>query len=232
MTTAIIATTPLEMQEAGKLTGVWVERKLAEAGRELMLAHEVRDALKKAKLREGPALAQINAATRRVGFYEKVRAALAAGYYIIPPFRVEAFAIRVKEHSSPRLERSDNAWDHMQKPAAALPPGEGFYASPDAGRFKVDTVQVKNVHSEGTHDVSIYENGDDWLGVDLPLIAHRPEIIEAVHGAIEAKIFDVLGIAPESRQSDPIIVGQIMHWRRGRLPQTFFVAWWLDERDL
>lgn len=231
MTSAIIATTPAQMQEAGTLAAVWIERKLQEAGRELMLAHEVFGSLKGANLRTAPAAAQIKSAMRRVTFYEKVKAALAAGYHIIPPFRVEAFAIRVPAHSSPRRDRDDNHWNQQQK-AAALPAGEGHFVAPAIGRSRVDTETRESSDGKTTREVAIYENDRDWLDVDLPLIAHKPQIIDAVAGALESLIFDALGIAPESRASDPIIVGQIRHWRANRLPLTFFVAWWLDERDL
>ncbi len=227
MTSAIIATTPAQMQEAAGLTLSWVEKKIEGAKYELTLAQQTFNALQNAGLRTQPSQTQIKKANHRIGFYEKVRAALAAGYYIIPPFRVQAFAIRVPKGSRPRLERSDASWQREHKPRN-LPPGEGFYVSPDAARFTVGTEK----RDEGKREVQIYENSDDWSGVDLPLIAHKPELIEAVQGALEARIFDALGIAPDYRSSDPIIVGQIRHWRRYANPLTFFVAWWLDERDL
>lgn len=70
-----------------------------------------------------------------------------------------------------------------------------------------------------------------WSEVEFPMRAMKPQLIEATRVAMEAKIFDAFAIAPQYRAADPIIVGQIRHYKN-RTPLTFFVAWWIEEKDL
>jgi hypothetical protein len=227
MTNAIIAVNPQQMAEAQGTAIGWVERKLANAIAERDLADGVLDALTSKGLRSEPAKALVKKAAVRVRFYEKVRTALQAGYYIIPPFDIQLFAIRTDRAQSPD-ERSDSQWEREQS-ARSLPVGEGRYVSPTVSRSKVATETRKN-HDGTAREVAIYAN-DNWRDVDLPVRALKPQIIEEVGRALEARIFDALGIAPAYRAADPIIAGQIKR-PDGKGVLTFFVAWWLDEADL
>jgi hypothetical protein len=229
VTSAIIATTPAAMAEANRHVLKWIEEKLASAKHELVLANQTFNALQNANLRTQPAQTQIRHANRRVAFYEKVRAAVRAGYYIIPPFDCQVFALRVKE-GDPRTERDRSNWANEGRRLKALPVGEGRYVNPAVVRRGVDSVTEED--SEGkSKEVTIYENVA-WEGVEFPLKALKPELIETTFEAMQLKIFDALGIHPLYRAPDPIIVGQIRHYKSFHKPITFFVAWWLDERDL
>lgn len=226
---AIIATTPAQMQEASRETLTWVQRKIAGSEREVVLANETITALEHANASTAAATRQLKLARARLTFYTKVRAAIDAGYYIIPPFAVQPFAIRVPENRGPRGERERRKWVREQTPAA-LPAGEGVYVHPEPKRERVDS-ETETRKDGTTTEVAIYENVD-WRKVDIPVLAQKPQIIDAIAGALESRIFDALGIAPAYRAADPIVVGQIRHWRTGANPLTFFVAWWLDEGDL
>ena len=113
-----------------------------------------------------------------------------------------------------------------------LPAGEGAFVDPTPGRYEVASITKEKHDKSGTYEVALYENANEFNAVDLPLRAQKPEIIDAVQGALEAKIFDALGIAPAYRAADPIICGQIRRPEKNKAPLTFFVAWWLDQRDL
>lgn len=227
--TAIVATTPAEMQAAQATTLQWVENKIAASKKELALAHSVFNSLHKNGLRTQNAQSQIKKANKRVEFYEKVKAALNAGYYIIPPFNVQLFSIRVPEKSNPRGGVSESRWQQEQE-ARSLPIGTGKYVDPHPDRVRHES--ITRIGNDGQErSVTLYKN-DEWKDHDLPVLAHRPEIIDAVGKAWQLKIFDALGIAPAYRSADPIIVGQIKHWKANSNPLTFFVAWWLDESDL
>src|SRR5512146_188052 len=126
MTTAVIATTPQGMIDAQSVTGGWVAKKLEGAKHELVLAEQTFNALQKAKLRTHAASAQINKARKRIAFYKKVQAALDAGYYIVPPFDVQLFAIRVKRGSGPPPDTGARYW-RREEPMKALPAGGGEY---------------------------------------------------------------------------------------------------------
>lgn len=226
---AIIATNPQEMQEAQGTTISWIVRKLDDARLELREAEQVAESLGGANLRRSQAANLVKKARRRVGFYEKVHAALAAGYYIIPPFDIQLFAIRTDRLQSPD-EVSRNSWANEQT-SRSLPVGEGRFVSPVVGRHEFDRYTENVPGTEGkTREVILFQN-DDWRDVVLPVRALKPTIIEATGKALQEKIFDALGIAPAYRAADPIIAGQIKR-PDGKGVITFFVAWWLDEKDL
>lgn len=232
-TTSIIATTPREMQEASAVMTGWVDVKLAGANREADLALETIGALQRAGTSIVSANRLFRLAKKRILFYEKIKAALAKGYHIIPPFAVQRFAIRVDTiKHAPAEQEGDTKrarWLNEQTPDA-LPAGAGEYVSPVPDRAFAREITKKDYQGK-ENQVALYRN-TAWMKPDIPLLAQIPVLIERTAGALEEKIFDALGIAPAYRSADPIIVGQIEHWRKGANPVTFFVAWWLDERDL
>lgn len=223
---AVIALNPQQMQDSQATTIGWVEHRLIQAKRELATAEQVFNSLQANKLRTQPASTQIKKARQRIAFYEKVKAALDAGYYIIPPFDVQLFAIRT-DRNLPSRERGTRQWE-TQESSRSMPPGEGEYVNPVPVRDVVDS-ETKTDSSGKTTSIDIYEN-TEFRDVDLPVRAMKPQLIEATGKALKERIFDALGIAPSYRSADPIIVGQIKRPTGGVL--TFFVAWWLDEADL
>lgn len=226
---AVIALNPQEMQEAQTTTLQWADERIAEAQADVAEAAAMHDELTRMGLRGEQANAISNKARKRLSFYEKVKAALAAGYYIIPPFPVQLFAVRT-DRVSPPDERGQRTWEKGMNPPA-LPIGKGDYVDPRPDRVLVDTIQEPNFSGQGTHAVRVYENGP-WKDALIPVKALRPQLIVATGEALKLRIFDALGIAPAYRSADPIIVGHIKHWQASREPLTFFVAWWLDKSDL
>lgn len=231
---SVIATTPAGMVEAQSTTIKWVEAKILDAERELVTARQAFDALRGGKLRTNSATTLIRKARLRLEFYEKVRQAIDLGYYIIPPFPVQVFAIRTDR--APQDWRSESKRNKLEEKAPGLPIGEGDYVDPQPSLEYSDTEQRKKNDGTGTYPVTFYKNADEFSDVVFPVKACKPEIIEATLKALGEKVFDALGIAPAYRAADPIIVGHIVNralprWS-DRRTLTFFVAWWLDERDL
>lgn len=230
---AIIAVNPQQMQEAQSQTMEWVDAKLAAAQRERDNADTIFEQLAVRGMKQDAAKALLDKAAKRVMFYEKVKAALAAGYYIIPPFNIQLFAIRT-DRVHPNKNRSDVArggWNQEQSPRL-LPVGAGRYVDPQPNRYAVGTEQRPAYNDPNkTRDVSIYENREFRDEIDLPVRALKPQIIEEVGRALELKIFDALGIAPAYRAADPIIAGQLIRPEdKGVL--TFLVTWWLESGDI
>lgn len=225
---AVIALNPQQMQDAQATTIGWVDHRLTQARRELATAEQVFNSLQANKLRTQPASTQIRKARQRIGFYEKVKAALDAGYYIIPPFDVQLFAIRT-DRAAPNSDRGTRhgAYDERSR---SLPVGDGQYVSPTPVR-EVTGQDTKTDSAGKATFVDIYEN-TEFREIDLPVRAMKPQLIEATGKALAAKIFDALGIAPAYRSADPIIVGQIKRPGSYAGTLTFFVAWWLDEDDI
>lgn len=228
MTNAVIATTPSAMVESqGKLIG-WMDNKLAAIEKEREGAEALLVQLRLAKAATTHADKILDACRKRERFYEKVKAALQAGYYIIPPFDCQVFAIRTDRAQPPKeLGHSATTWNPPSVPALA--PGAGKYVAPIPTR-SLDHAEER-VKGDGTKTIDKFYSNDEWREVEFPVKAMKPQLIEAARGAMESMIFDALAIAPPYRAADPIIVGQIKHWKT-RQPLTFFVAWWLDESDL
>ena len=224
----LIAITPSGMMEAQKGCIDWAVKKLKSAEHEVILAEQNFNALHSNGLNTNRAQTMIRKARARVGFYEKVKAALDAGYYIIPPFDVQVFAVRTNS-KTPRRELDTRAWERDITPPA-LPVGEGNYVDPRPDRIESETETHTN-RDGTTREVMLYENGD-WKDIELPVRAMKPQIIEETGKALKLKIFDMLGIAPAYKSADPIIVGQIRQPGSNKSPLTFFVAWWLDYSDL
>lgn len=225
---AVMAFNPLQMQEAQSTTISWAESRITDARTELAEAQAVADSLTGANLKRGQAANLISKARRRLTFYEKVLSALQAGYYIIPPFDIQLFAVRTDRLSSPDV--SQNSWS-TENSGRMLPVGEGQFVSPVVSRSVLDK-HIENVNgTDKTREVVTYIN-DDWGDVEIPVRALKPQLIEAVGKALHEKIFDALGIAPAYRAADPIIAGQIRRPDKRGQVLTFFVAWWLDQGDL
>lgn len=231
---AIIALNPQQMAEAQTTTQSWIDKKLAAAEAELDEADALHAQLVSRAMRPDHAKRVMDKAAKRVRFYEKCKAALAAGYYIIPPFDIQLFAIR-STSLGPKTYRNESRSQMEFLPGAGgLPVGMGRYVNPQPPRRAVDVETKPDPYSSTpgkTREVTIYENGDWRDEIDLPVRAMKPTIIEAVGKALHEKIFDALGIAPAYRAADPIIAGQIKR-PDGKGVLTFFVAWWLDESDL
>lgn len=225
---AIIALDPRQMAEAQTTTVAWIDRKIGDCHREQDDAQALFDSLNRARLDVRPATRAQDACARRLRFYEKVKMALEAGYYIVPPFVLQAFAIRVDRKANPDV--STRQWVSDETPPRVLPAGAGRFVNPQPPRVWEATRKERIDATDQTRDIDLYRNGD-WGDVALPVRALKPEIIDAVGKALEEKVFDVLGIAPAYRSSDPIICGRILH-PDGKRALTFFVAWWLDESDL
>lgn len=224
----VIATTPTAMVAAQGQLVAWVDQKLVLIAQEFKTAEALIAQLRLARMSMKHAERTLDNCRRRERFYQKVKAALEAGYYIIPPFECQVFAIRTDRASPPedvgRVERLNN-----DAKVPALPVGKGEYVHPVPAReWKFDG---KEKRGDQVVDVNYFGN-TSWEDVEFPLMAMKPELVEATREAMEKKIFDALGIMPRYRASDPIIVGTIKHYKSYTAPLTFFVAWWMDRDQL
>lgn len=227
MPSTFIATTPAQMQVQQDAMIAWTDKRIEEE------KHEISDlerTLSEAQ-RVGMALAgwrtRLRLARAKMTFYRKVKVALLKGYYIVPPFPVQLFAIRT-ERMGPRWQSSSYRQDFEAKPTR-LAEGKGEWVSPFP---KVEKVTRIATDATGKRTDDSYWRPERWLGVDFPFKVVKPEIITAVAGAMEGLLFDALGIAPQYRSADPIVIGQIIPPHRPHDPMCFFVAWWMDLEKL
>jgi hypothetical protein len=152
--------------------------------------------------------------------------------YIVPPFPMDIFAIRTKR-SYPHRYDNTHPNNHNQ-PAQILAAGEGRYVDPTPNRRSYEGEERR-----GDKNVPVrlyYASG--YEDADFPFKLARSEIREATDKALGLKIFDQLGVLPQTRNPDPVVCGQILfpdrpHYRGApRSAVNFFVAWWLDTKTL
>ena len=171
---------------------------------------------------------------RRITYYEKMRAALQAGYLLVPNMPIDVLAVRVDRAKQPEQQR-DTPWGRFAaEPQASLPAGVGRY---------VDETVVQEVVHYQEHDKDgklvskkLYRSGD-YDEVDFPAALMKPVILEAAAKAMALKIFDEIGRvrndgASFRSKADPILVGRLRDPRQNRTGTTFFLAWWVDTATL
>lgn len=172
---------------------------------------------------------QVRIIGQKLDFYEKVKAALQAGYYIVPPFPIDMFAIRTKAHV-PRGGWTKAQWRAQDEQSAQLlAAGEGRYVSPDP---HIEMTRFEESDGKGGTTRVQHWRPDYFEDADFPFKLARGEILSATRAAMAMKVFDRLGVLPAVRAPDPIVCGQIILPHKPREALTFFVTWWLDTRTL
>lgn len=237
----VSATTPLEMAQAQDGLIAWCHRKVASMKHEAAelaenLAIAIKNKWKTNTLRRHAALAE-----KRVTFYEKIKAALEAGYCIVPNFPITLFAIRT-DKSKPAEMYSVNNYYSLQsstgfvkiQEAKMLPVGEGEYQNPQAPAKMTYLGEVKENNNTKQQYASC---ATEWGEIEFPIQMAKPSIMKTTSLAMKLKVFDQLGILlPQAAKADPLIVGEILDPRpigygtRKRI--CFIIAWHLNVRDL
>lgn len=233
----VIARSPKEMETAQRSLILWAARKIQMVKNEIAEAQTQFNLHKQNKWNVDGWRSQILKQERRAEFYRKIKMALEAGYYIVPPFPIDIFAIRTKR-AKPHEYLGRNSDNHNQ-PAQVLPAGEGRYVDPRPARDSYSDTET--LSGEKKVEVTKYF-ATEYQEVDFPFKLARAEIRTLTDRAMGLKIFDRFGVLPRVRNPDPIVCGQIIvpnqpAYRVGRWSDdahvvNFFVAWWLDTRTL
>ncbi len=230
----VIATTPAAMIEAQKSLIDWATRKIEAVGIEMREATEQLAIAVQRKWKTDAWRRQVAKHTKRIEFYEKIKAALNAGYYIVPPFPIDVFAIRTNK-AVPKPMASGHPDNHDQD-AQILPAGEGRYVDPKPTRAH-DTNSVSD--GKGGQKLVTTYYATEFVEPDFPFKLARSEIRDATNAAMALGIFDKMGVLPRTRSPDPLVCGQIivpnqLSYYSGDSLRcvTFFVAWWLDTKTI
>lgn len=221
----LTATLPIEMINSQQQLITWCDGKInlvKQESSELLSAFEH---AKKMKWKFSILQNQYNGSLKRISYYEKIKAALLAGYYIIPNFDVEIFAIRT-DKGKPKRYLSTSSWDRErdEQPAHDVPITVGDYVNnrPEVYQRTIDE-KTKQYWAE------------NWKEVEFPVNMAKPMIMEATTEAMALKIFDRFGVFPSTRKKvDPVIIGQIVN-RVSKYNEkivSFMIAWHLDTRVL
>lgn len=228
----VIAHSPKDMETAQRSLILWAARKIQ------MVKNEIEEARNQFKIHQENKWntsgwrSQILKHEKRAEFYRKIKMALEAGYYIVPPFPMDVFAIRTKR-AKPH-EYISGSHDNHNQPAQVLPVGEGRYVDPRPLRDSFPDTETR-----GGKEVEVTKYfATEYQDVDFPFKLARAEIRQMTDKAMGLKIFDRLGVLPRVRNPDPIVCGQIIvpnqrfyRWSDGNYV-NFFVAWWLDTKTL
>lgn len=216
----LTATLPHDMVVAQKQLIAWCEKKIEVVNSE---TEDLRAAAEHAKLMKWKSATLENQHRKSIKlgeYYEKIRSALLAGYYIVPNFPIQMFAIRKKWGRQPK-GHSNRFHDSHEQKAMELPVGAGEYKNP----FPV-VERISN--PAGIPDASY---PSEWDEMEFPITMSKAPIMEATTTAMHLKVFDQIGVMPATRKKeDPVIIGQIFHKTGPYSLKTvsFMIAWHLN----
>jgi hypothetical protein len=224
----VVALTPADMVPAQAELMDWCDRKiraLSDEGGELELHQKlaVENGWKTSVV-----VASINRNARRITYYQKMQAALRAGYLLVPNMPVDVLAVRVKGKRA--HAQTDTGWHRFSSRPELLPVGEGRYV--DESPLETEEPEEYKNHEGKTQTRMRYRAAEHDDEVDFPLLMTKPIVLEAVARAMALKVFDQIGRVQNSGGHDPIYVGQLLDPRHGRRLTTFFLAWWVDTSTL
>lgn len=227
---------PDEIAQGHAALTEWCERKVAVEKAEHAELVEAHQRAVKIKWKPGPLKSAADRAAGRVRYYEKMLAAFRAGFVLVPNFPLTIFAIRTKKEG-PNGGISFTRFERFEQKTDKSPVGQGDYVNPIPKTIYEDTNTVKNPDGSTKQVTNYYpdtENGFDEI--EFPMAMAKPHIMDLVDRAMALKIFDEIGILPESRRAsgDPVIAGVIKMPKAGYSERTctFLIAWHVDTRTL
>jgi len=226
----LVALTPADMAPAQAELGVWCDRKIAAVQAELADLEANLETAAVAGLKLRGISAAVNRTAQRIVYYEKLKAAVEAGYVVVPNFPVRLFAVRVKRDKQRETTATYGHSSAFDAKPELLPAGTGRYVDErvftaseqyeEPADFDKTKIVTRTRYTSAGYDV-----------VDFPVALVKPAVLDATQRAMGLKLFDQLGIVVNDVGTDPIVVGQLLD-PRGRRRVTFFVAWWLDTASL
>lgn len=220
----LTAMVPAEMQESQKQLISWCELKLSAVRAEATELQEAYEHAQRQKWKVSVLKRHWDLAEKRVIYFEKIKAALEHGYYIVPNFPIQMFAIRT-DRKSPLKIITNSRWENKEQFAQQLSEGTGEYKNP----FPV--IWERTVGSGENSKLETYAR--DWDEFEFPIMMAKPRIMEATTQAMALRIFDRIGIMPAAKKEDPVIIGQIFN-KAGRNEKivSFMIAWHLNTNVL
>lgn len=222
-----------EMSKAQESLVAWADAKVKLLKKELNEAAENVLIATKRKWKKAPFERVMDRAAKRLTFYEKVQAALKAGYVIVPDMNVELFAIRTTRKSA-KQNKVKGQWSRPNDQKTNSPPiGEGRYVTPQGEQVWANEVKKHEPGKPPEYEIARWVEGHDEE-IDFPFRLAKPSILNATADAMAGKFFDEMGVLPRFRtQPDPVVVGRIVY-REGYVQKrfNFLVVWYIDTRDL
>lgn len=220
----LTATIPQEMVESQTQLIEWCNIKVASIQADVKELEQAVDHAVKSKWSASALRNQLAKAKKTLIYYVKVREALNEGYYIVPNFPVQLFAIRTKKEEPQGY--STYWWATHEQDSQQLQQGEGEYRNP----FPV-IQRTKSKDEQGRESVESYPVA--WGDVEFPITMAKPVIMQATSRAMALQIFDEIGVFPPTKKEDPVIIGRIK-LKHGGISKTvsFMIAWHLNTNQI
>lgn len=235
----VIANSPKEMETAQRSLILWAARKI-QAEKELLAeAKEQFEIAKRNKWGSGGWSRRIGLSEHHIEYYRKIKMALEAGYYIVPPFPITVFAVRteLKKPTDRRGWSDREVAETRGLPNSPTPAGLGDYVANRVGTKPFDRYgNIDPITGKATK--TTYHAPSYFRPVEFPFKLAKAAVMSETAKAMALKVFDQIGIMGTAQEPktvavpDPIVCGQILPWFHKRKPVTFFVAWWLDTATL
>ena len=176
-------------------------------------------------------------AEKRLNYYEKIRAAIEAGYQIVPNLPMQIFAIRTDRKKPKAMYLYEETWIDSEpsfpkgQEAKTLPAGDGDYKNPEPTVLVDDQGKVTKPDGRIVHGWSSW--ADKWQDIEFPISMAKPKIMKAATRAMALKIFDDIGLVEEGA-GDPLIVARIALKTGPYVNRrvSFIIAWHLNTREL
>jgi hypothetical protein len=226
----LVARNPVEMQEARSGLAEWLKAKIAEVDAEMGdYQRSFEEAVKNKWGAKGLKKATSSAFYRKE-FYEKTLAAVDAGFTVVPEFPVDVFAIRV-QRDAPEGGVNHSRYGRAaadQERCEILPAGAGYYVSPSPKTYHWKETRADDQGKEYKVDLV---KPTKLQPVEFPLRSARAEVMSATAEAMALQVFDEIGICPQTRKADPLIIGRILLPDSDRAV-SFLIAWHLNLNEL
>lgn len=236
--TALVARNPQELDASRDALITWFDRKKIELAQELAETERRLEVAIRRNYAVSTNERKLNLIARRQVFYDKIQAALRAGYHVIPNFVMDVFAVRTDRKNAPNQQHSlvgdyykPRDIRDIDVPARLLPEGAGAFVS---------NVAESETWTEGETDEKGKPRNRHFrmatglnTVIDFPEDLATPELMEIVGDALDQRIFDEIGVARDgARNGDPILIGRILNPRRSAPAISFFIGWHFDPRSL
>lgn len=239
----VIASQPSELAEGQVAIIEKVSQKELEAQDDLASAETLLAACESAGLNVTHAKRGVVRAKSRLMYLGKVKAALEAGYVIVPNFPGETIAIRVKKDSSPKRDhRERDRWepDIPAQEGHILPAGEGEYVNPLPEVYRGSYDGKDNAGVPIKRHYAYASGWDDEIS--LPVDFLKPTVVQRAGMGVSRKIFDEIAVTRDMdmrslnqtkrvNKGDPMVLGRIYD-RRNNKALSFLVAWFVDTKDI
>ncbi len=228
----VSAESPPDFQVAQGILVEWARNKVASVAAEHAECEGAYLHAKKCKWKSDVLQRQTEKAKKRLEYYQKILAALEAGYVIVPPFPFDVFAIRTttKKPTKYVICNKQACEPYLKQDAKTLPVGEGEYQNP----FPIVDYSWQPDGKDSAGNVverrKWFIRG--WDEMEFPMSMSKPHIMQAANRAMALRIFDEFCIFEEG--SDPMILGCVKSQKIGYSQRSvyFMIAWNLNTKDL